>query len=370
MKSKIIAFYLPQFHKIPENDKWWGKDYTEWENAKKAKPLFYGHYQPRIPLNQFYYNLLDESTMEWQMKLAKKYGVGGFCFYHYWFGDGRKLLEKPAEMLLHNPKATLPFCFAWTNEAWTRTWEGPGGEKHILMNQKYGQKDDWKIHFEYLLPFFRDKRYIKKDGKPILLIYRLDKITCYREMFDYWQELAAEYGLNGIYFIQMLTNKRFQRNYADAYATYVPGLFFNLRDDAVNNFKIRIAEFFPKWKLPKWLAYKLYNVFDYDECYKMILDKKYMDNEYMGAFPDFDNTARKGKKAAIWKGASPQKFENYLTEIIKRSDAANKDFIFLTAWNEWGEGNYLEPDSRYGFAYLKALRNALIKARINSGEGE
>ena len=361
MKPKIIAYYLPQFHEIPENDQWWGRGYTEWRNARNAKQLFYGHYQPREPLNNNYYDLLKSENMEWQMKLARKYGISGFCFYHYWFGEERKLLEKPAEMMLHNEKATLPFCFAWANEPWTRTWEGPGGEKHVLVNQKYCDKEDWEKHFYYLLPFFKDARYIKKDRKPIFLIYRLDKIPCHKEMFSYWKELAKDNGLPGIYFIQMLSNEKYRRSFADAYTTYVPAMFFELRDDAVKRIKYNLVEKLPHIKLPKFLAYRLLDIFDYDLCYRQLLKKKYRSNEYMGVFPDFDNTARKGEKAAIWKGANPRKFQYYLKKVIQKSKKEKKEFIFLTAWNEWGEGNYLEPDKKYGYGYLKAIKTSLKK---------
>lgn len=356
---KMIAYYLPQFHEIPENNEWWGEGYTEWRNARRARPLFGGQYQPREPLGDRYYDLADDSVMEWQMKLARKYGIGGFCFYHYWFGDGRKLLEMPAERMLKNPKADLPFCFSWANEPWTRTWEGPGGEKHVLINQKYCGKEDWKAHFDYLLPFFRDKRYIRKDGRPVFLIYRIDKIPCARAMFDYWNELAEEAGLGRLYLIQMLSNSRYKRRIADAYAAYAPAIFFELRDEAKKKLRYRLAEGLRGLRPPGFLSQWLFDVYDYDKCCRYLLDKKYEENEYMGMFPDFDNTARRGVKAAIWKGANPGSFEKYLTEAVRMSQKAGKEFLFLTAWNEWGEGNYLEPDKRYGYGWLHAVKRAL-----------
>ena len=162
---KIIAFYLPQYHEIPENNKWWGKGFTEWVNVKKAHPLFEGHYQPRVPLNKNYYNLLDEEVQKWQVSLAKKYGIYGFCFYHYWF-DGHLLLEKPVEQWLKNRDLDLPFCICWANENWTQAWVSK--ESTVLIAQKYGDKEMWRRHFEYLLPYFKDTRYIKENGRPLM----------------------------------------------------------------------------------------------------------------------------------------------------------------------------------------------------------
>ncbi|MCD7820315.1 MAG: glycoside hydrolase family 99-like domain-containing protein, partial [Lachnospiraceae bacterium] len=171
---KIIPFYLPQFHTIPENDKWWGKGFTEWTNVRKAVPLFEGHQQPKLPLGDHFYNLLDDETKIWQAELAKQYGIFGFCYYHYWFKNGKRLLEKPAEQMLKNKDIDLPFCFCWANENWSRNWDG--GNHEIIMAQEYGGKREWEMHFQYLLPFFRDKRYITMNGKPLFIIYKPEQI--------------------------------------------------------------------------------------------------------------------------------------------------------------------------------------------------
>jgi len=364
MDSKIIAYYLPQFHETIENNQWWGKGYTEWRNAKNAKPLFRGHYQPREPYKDNYYDLLDVDVMRKQAQMAEKYGVYGFAFYHYWFGDERKMLEKPAENLLKSKDVNMRFCFAWANENWTRTWEGPGGEKEVLMNQKYGDETDWKAHFDYLKDFFADERYIKKDGKPVLMIYRLDKIPCYKKMFDYWQELAIQAGLPGIYIIQMYYKEEQIRRGIDAYALYVPAVFWGIKRDNVRSEVIQYLQKKLAYKnIPFAIAQFLYDTYDYDKSYEYILSRNYKKNEYMGAFTDFDNTARRGTRAAIWKGVSPKKFCYYLTKIIEKSSKENKEFVFINAWNEWGEGNYLEPDKKYGFGYLKAIKIACNKSK-------
>ena len=191
---KIIAFYLPQFHNIPENDEWWGDGFTEWVNVKKAKPLYAGHVQPKEPLDDNYYDLTDDKVKVWQSQLAKKYGVYGFCYYHYWF-NGKLLLEKPMEQMLANPEVDTPFCICWANEAWTKAWVN---STQTLIPQKYGEKKEWKDHFDYMLKFFKDDRYIKCDGKPLLVIYKPELIECGNEMIDYFQELAKEAGFPGI----------------------------------------------------------------------------------------------------------------------------------------------------------------------------
>ena len=191
---KIIALYLPQYHDIPENDKWWGKGFTEWVNVKKAKPLYEGHYQPHVPLNNNYYNLLDDDVKIWQADLAKKYGVYGFCYYHYWF-NGKMLLEQPMEQMLKNEKIDLPFCICWANEPWTRAWVG---ETETLIAQQYGYEKEWKEHFDYLLPFFKDNRYIKEDNKPLFVIYRPEVIGVLKDMLNYWNELAIDNGFSGM----------------------------------------------------------------------------------------------------------------------------------------------------------------------------
>ena len=194
---KVIAFYLPQYHNIPENDEWWGDGFTEWTNVRKAQPYFEGHNQPEIPLNENYYNLLDDKVKLWQAKLAKEYGVYGFCYYHYWF-NGKMLLEQPMEQMLRNKEIEQHFCICWANEPWTKAWVN---ETKVLIPQKYGHEKEWKEHFDYLLPFFKDERYIKCSGRPLMVIYRPQVIDNIREMILYWNKLAKEAGFNKVVFI-------------------------------------------------------------------------------------------------------------------------------------------------------------------------
>lgn len=359
----ILAYYLPQFHETEENNRWWGKGYTEWRNAKNAKPLFRGHYQPREPLNDNYYDLLSGDTMKWQSELAKNHGIDGFCFYHYWF-KGIKLLEKPAEYLLAHKDISMPFCFAWANHSWTRTWEGPGGEKQILMSQTYGNKNDWINHFEYLLPFFKDDRYIKKDNKPVFMIFAIEKIQKYQVMLKVFNDKAIEEGFDGIYLIQMVRRAEKKRcKYVNAYTTYVPGMFNDSGNEKLRELKFKINSKIGNIKIPNFMKSWFYDIYDYDKLCSSLLTRNYEENEYMGIFPGFDNTARRGKRAWIYTGSTPKKFENYLTQLIRQSLETKKDMLFITAWNEWGEGNYLEPDKKYGYAWLNAVKRARRNAK-------
>jgi lipopolysaccharide biosynthesis protein len=349
---KIIAFYLPQFHSIPQNDSWWGKGFTEWVNMKKAKPLFFNHYQPREPLNDNYYNLLDANTLKWQAELANKYNLYGFCYYHYWFG-GTKILEKPAEILLQNCDIKTRYCFSWANESWVRTWDGRG--KDVLMQQDYGSKSDWLEHFEYLLPFFKDERYIRFDNLPVFLIYRASDFDKFDEMFEYWDELCKKNDIPGLYIIETF----------NAFGNEI----------VLKNSKAAI-EFEPSFTraygLPKgyrYLKHKVSKIFKgikfdlYDTLWEKIIKKRplYPTRKMIpGAFVDWDNSPRRSTGAAICLNATPAKFKKYLGSQIKNAiNNYKSDYVFLNAWNEWAEGAYLEPDKKFGYQYLEALKDAV-----------
>lgn len=357
--TKVIAFYLPQYHCIPENDKWWGEGFTEWQNTSKAKPLFKGQYQPKEPLNDNYYNLLDRSSREWQANLAKQYGVYGFCYYHYWF-NGKLLLEKPLEEVLKLNEPDFPFCMCWANEPWTRAWDG--GEKKVIMPQHYGGKKEWKEHFDYLLPFFLDKRYIRIKNKPVFIFYRSSSISNFDEMLKYWNELSVKNGLDGIYFIEELNS--FQgvssSNLSDALLQFEP--MYTLRFDVDLN--IRIVR-----KLKNILrkichnSTTLMDTYSYKYVWNKIVNRdsnSFSKKTFHGAFVDWDNTARKKYNATVFKGATPKKFGNYLNIQLQKSENENKEFVFINAWNEWAEGTYLEPDKLNNYDYLTEIRK-LIK---------
>lgn len=365
---KIIAFYLPQFHEIPENNEWWGKGFTEWVNVKNAKPLFEGHNQPRIPLNSNYYDLSDNSVMDWQIQIAQKYGVYGFCFYHYWF-DGHMLLQKPVEAFLKNKNQNMPFCICWANEHWTNAWVSK--KNKVLIEQRYGEKKEWKEHFNYLLQYFKDDRYIKNDNKPLFVLYRPEIVDCLNPMLDYWQELAIENGFEGIEFAYQHASYYVHPNRDDSRFSYnieyqpiyAQTLKAQQRFGTLRKLKRSIAEVAEK-KMGIDIRHvtdgKLIK-HDYDEMWRFILSMKpTTDKAIPGAFVDWDNTPRRGDKGSLYTGSSPEKFQKYMSSQIKRAkDLYHKDMMFIFAWNEWAEGGYLEPDEKYRFAYLEALKAAL-----------
>jgi lipopolysaccharide biosynthesis protein len=355
---KPIAFYLPQFHCIEENDQWWGKGFTEWTNTKAAKPLFDGHYQPREPYNQNYYNLLDAETRDWQAKLAEKYGIYGFCYYHYWF-NGKQLLEKPLERVIESGEPSFPFCIAWANEPWTRAWYA-NREKEVLIPQEYGTEKDWEEHFAYLLNIFTDKRYIRINNMPILLIYRPESIACCEEMLNYWDSLAKKNGLDGIYYCRMLTghsSKNVMSRF-NAQVEFEPG--YTIKVDPPRLWQIQRLLRRAAKKILNIDSKYLLDIVDYDVIWRHIVRRKHLTNTFLGAFVDWDNTARKPHDPTLMSGATPDKFKQYLSKQLNRSKTLfNNEFVFINAWNEWAEGTYLEPDEKNGLSYLEAVRDAL-----------
>lgn len=348
---KQIAFYLPQFHTIPENDDWWGKNFTEWTNVKKNKPLFKGHNQPEIPL-QGYYDLSNVNEMVKQSKIAKEYGLYGFCYYHYWF-EGKLLLEKPLEQMLVTPEVDIPFCLCWANETWSRTWDG--SEKEVLIAQNYNEDDEMlRKHFDYFLKFFKDSRYIKESNKPMLIIYKPHLIENIDHIIDYWNKLAIENGFDGIYF-------GYQHHSAFKHPDKTKGFDFGI-------------EFEPWYTidqedmLQQTFSQKVYRklfkkplILDYDEIWKKILARDSSKKTMPGAFVSWDNTPRMGNRGTVVLGATSEKFKKYYKEQIKRAWSVYKtEYIFINAWNEWAEGAHLEPDEKNGYGYLDGVRKATI----------
>jgi len=367
---KTIAFYLPQFHEIPENNKWWGQGFTEWTNVKAAKPLYSGHNQPRIPLGDNYYNLLENDTLRWQVDLANKYGLYGFCFYHYWF-DGKLLLEKPVEAFLKDVSLDTNFCLCWANEHWTNAWAAK--EPKVLIEQKYGGKSEWKKHFDYFLPFFKDSRYIKEDGCPLLVIYRPEIIECLNEMLGYWNQLSIENGFNGIHFAYQHVSYTLSPKCDESLFTYAieyhpscARAFKEMETHAnLKRIKKQIVNFFEnklKIDLREFKkGMKPLEHFSYDEVWNYIIKMKPRNNKCIpGAFIDWDNTPRRKDKGFVCDGSTPKKFEEYMIkQILHAKNDYKKDMIFIFSWNEWAEGGYLEPDEHNKYGYLEALYNAL-----------
>lgn len=355
---KVLAMYLPQFHRVKENDEWWGKGYTDWISTKKALPYFEGHNEPRVPQDNNYYDLLSKDTMMWQADLMHQYGIDGMCIYHYWFKDGRQILEQPAENLLLWRDINMPYCFCWANETWARSWANiPGAnvwynsnkteikdEKAVLLEQEYGNCSDWKKHFDYLLRFFKDERYLKVDDKPIFVFYKPEDISCLTSMIEYWNELARSYGLKGIYAIG---------------ANLSNGIKYGLDAELYHQ---------PRHTLQFLQYQKTGDVWtvDYDKIWEYILSEQTPDgqNVLFGGFVDYDDTPRRGRDGLSVLGAVPQKFQEYLTKLLAKNTKNGNSLVFINAWNEWGEGMYLEPDQRNHNAFLKAVKKAKKNAEI------
>lgn len=365
---KQIAFYLPQYHSIPENDQWWGKGFTEWTTVRNARSLFKEHKQPEIPMDNNYYCLLDDEVQEKQAKLAKQFGVYGFCYYHYWF-DGKMLLEKPMENMLKNPRVDIPFCICWANETWARTWDGKNN--HILIQQIYrNDKKAWDAHFKYLLPFFKDERYIKHDNKPMMIIYKPQEISCLHDMMLFWDEEAKKSGFDGVYW-------GFQHPSAFDDKNVVSSFDFGIEFEPLYTKKEMDGEFAKMnnrekviygFGHPKWLLKKVVQkikgmptIIDYDQVWQRIINRHPIDKKIApGGFPSWDNTPRKGKNGIVYFEASPDKYKTYLKDRIKTAiDNYDSEYLFINAWNEWGEGAHLEPDEVNGYGYLEANKGLL-----------
>lgn len=350
---KIIAFYLPQFHPIPENDEWYGKGFTEWTNVGKAKPLFPCHYQPKIPADLGYYDLRVPETRENQVQLAKEAGIYGFCYWHYWFEPGKELLQLPFNQVVDSGKPDFPFCLAWANENWhAKQWNSKKTDK-LLIEQKYLGTQDYTKHFYSLLKAFKDKRYIKIDGKPLFLIYKpLSNKNEIEKFMKCWQQLARENGLHGIYFVAQKMDRKQNIKEIESMG------FSKINICTVNDvFSQR-----PLWKrgISKVFhsLFKFPNIMSWDEAAKYLFNKNIdtQDNIIPSIIAGWDHTPRSGKNGSLFFGETPEKFFEYTKYILQNTKS---EFVFLKSWNEWAEGNYIEPDLKYGKGYIYALKKAL-----------
>nr|MBL8411922.1 glycoside hydrolase family 99-like domain-containing protein [Dechloromonas sp.] len=355
--TRLIAFYLPQYHPIPENDEWWGKGFTEWRNVAKAKPLFPGHYQPHLPADFGYYDLRVPETRAEQAIMAREYGIEAFCYYHYWF-TGRRVLERPFNDILQSGEPDFPFCLCWANENWTRTWNG--SDKHILLEQKYSHEDDLN-HIKSLVPALRDQRYFRINGKPLLLIYRTEVLPDPAKTAEIWRTEAHKSGLGDLYLVRVESFKSGidpQSIGFDAALEFAPdwrnmGAFKNR-----SRWQERLANF---GMIPK--VYFEQMIVEYPDLVSKMLAKP--DAPYPRfhcVTPGFDNSARRKTEAAIFINSTPEFYENWLKNILIRTSSkfeGDERIVFINAWNEWGEGNHLEPDMKWGRAYLEATRRSL-----------
>jgi lipopolysaccharide biosynthesis protein len=372
-----IAIYLPQFHPIPENDEWWGKGFTEWTNVTKSKPLFEGHYQPHLPSDLGFYDLRVPEVREEQARLANEYGIYGFCYYHYWF-NGRRILERPFQEVYESGKPDFPFMLCWANENWTRAWDGQ--DKEVLLKQNYSDEDD-RVHIKSLIPYFKDDRYIRVDGKPVMCIYRSVLLPDAKRTTTIWREEAKKEGLE-LYLCRFETfglsgKEHLVKGGFDAAVDFQPlGKTFNsfqqgqrdaqehrsLIDRIKSRTKWNYLKFFNKEKYER-LLHMQWRVWDYEEYIDHLMQQPFPDyNLFPGICPAWDNYARRKKNYLIFKNSSPQAYKKWLSYIVKnyKPKSREENFIFINAWNEWAEGNHLEPCEKWGRQYLDATKAILV----------
>lgn len=354
-KTKILAIHLPAFHEVDINNKWWGEGFTEWDNVKSGKKLYKNHYQPIIPYNNDYYDLTKKESLNRQAQLSKMYGIDGFIFYHYWFGNNVQIFEKPTEIILENRDIDVNYCFCWANESWITTWHGKNPD--TMIEQVYGNEQEWKKHFNYLLKFFLDDRYIKIEGKPVLFVYKPNEIECYDEMVNKFNLWSIENQFNGIYFVEYISskNRSLSSNLSSAVMEFEP-LYTTFFDISIFN------------KAKRYICKKMHIIDyqNYDSLWKKNIkrSRKYSNKKIIkGCFVGWDNSARKGKQSMIVKKSSPAKFEKYLYQLITNNRPNCSNMVVINAWNEWSEGAYLEPDTKNKFSYLEAVKRVKEKLK-------
>lgn len=360
---RAIAFHLPQFHPIPENDKWWGTGFTEWTNVVKARPRFKGHYQPHLPADLGFYDLRLPEARAAQADLAAQYGIYGFCYYHYWF-NGRQLLERPVNEIYRTGEPNFPFCLCWANENWTRRWDGLDNE--ILIQQRYTLEDDL-AHIRMLIPIFLDPRYVRVMDRPFFAVYRASKMPEPQKTTELWRREAERAGLKGLFLVRVESHLEF----SDPRPL---GFDYSLEFQPLSRHKrTRI------WRRKLWHRARLgtaeaglheNHVFDYNEmAAEALADTTEEYPRIRCVCPGWDNSPRRERQAGIYINSTPEKYGYWLTEMAGRSRAhiqpANgggispRSLVFINAWNEWAEGNHLEPCQRWRRAYLEATKRAL-----------
>lgn len=363
-RARLIAFYLPQYHPIPENDQWWGKGFTEWTNVAKATPMFSGHYQPRVPADLGFYDLRVPEVRMAQAEMANEYGIEGFCYWHYWFA-GKRLLERPFAEVLKSGEPKFPFCLAWANQTWTGIWHG--APDRILIKQTYPGIQDYKTHFYELLDSFNDERYIKIDGKPVFVVYDPKELPEPQVFTDIWRELANKSGLKDLYFIGNVADPTWvpEENGFDASVLDSLTIIRRKIGTLYNGYKGYGKHVLKKIlnrslkRLPLTIFHKP-TIYSYQDAIKVLFSRQETTfEEFPCVIPNWDNTPRSGNNGLIFHKSSPELFRTHLREAITR--VGHKDYekrvIFIKSWNEWAEGNYLEPDLKFGRAYLDVIKN-------------
>ena len=366
--ARLIAFYLPQFHPIPENDAWWGPGFTEWTNVAKARPLYKGHKQPRLPADLGFYDLRLAETRERQADMARAAGIEGFCYWHYWFGGGRRILERVFQEVLATGKPNYPFCLAWANHSWSGIWSG--APKRILVEQTYPGPHDLQAHFRAVLPAFRDPRYLTVGGKPIFLVYNPLDLPDTKEFTDLWNELALKAGLPGVYFVGM--SSKHDEEILRPFDMLTEFGFMSLIGKLPHDFRSRAVR---RWRRGDFGALLNRIVpgsfprparFEYRDIIEAEMRTPLQEKYAPCILPNWDNTPRAGLRGVVFDNATPDLFELSLKNAIGKvlHKPVQKRIVFVKSWNEWAEGNYLEPDRETGWAYLDAVRRVVVQRKI------
>lgn len=372
---RAIAFHLPQFHPIPENDEWWGKGFTEWMNVVKAKPLFPGHYQPHLPADLGFYDLRLQEARAAQAELAAEYGIYGFCYYHYWF-NGRQILERPVYEILRSGEPNFPFCLCWANENWTRNWDGLSDE--ILLEQRYTFEDDL-AHIRALIPFFLDSRYIRIHDRPFFAVYHASKLPEPKRMINLWRREAERAGLKGLFLVRL---ERFDTDKGDPKTDgFDYSLDFQPRGSPRHRRIVRRKPWHRHSLGTGEAAFRSNFVCEYtDLATGSVTETKPPYPRIPCVCPGWDNSPRRRTGAHIFINSTPQIYERWMSEVVAglplRADSgiSPEALVFINAWNEWAEGNHLEPCQNWGRAYLEATRRALAipasSVRVQEQVGE
>lgn len=361
---RAIAFYLPQFHPIAENDRWWGKGFTEWTNVVRARPLFRGHYQPHLPADLGFYDLRVPEVREAQAALARAHGIHGFCYYHYWF-NGVRLLNRPVDEVLHSGRPEFPFCLCWANENWTRRWDGLDHE--ILIRQEYSDDDD-RAHIEHLLPYFADRRYLTVDGRPLFLVYRTELLPDPARTAASWRSRARAAGLPDLYLVRVegtRSNINPKSIGFDAALEFAPDkrVVRPVLRRARRGFRPRIEAALRRIGLisPRTHEHRIYS---YDSLATGMLSKPAPAwRRFRSVTPAWDNSPRRAEGADIFLGSTPNRFGAWLSTaatLTREAFRGDERVLFINAWNEWAEGNHLEPDQEWGLTYLEATARVLL----------
>ena len=357
-KIRVIAYYLPQYHPIPENDEWWGRGFTEWTNVGKALPLFKGHYQPRVPADLGYYDLRLPIIREQQAELAREAGVEGFCYWHYWFGNGKELIERPFNEVVNTGYPDFPFCMAWANDSWTsKSWNtNHQNMRRILIEQLYPGEEDNILHFDSYKKAFADKRYIRINNRPLFVIYRPFELRNAGGFIEQWNKLIKESGIAESFYFVACTDDISEHAKAislgfDAVTNNPVKRMRVAFDSKKNALFLRIIQRFIK---------RPFKTIDYKEAVKYLFtEEEKREDTIPILMPNWDRSPRGGRSAVIWHNSTPLLFKNHALQVLNEVRRKDNKLVFLKSWNEWAEGNYMEPDLKYGHGYIKALKEAI-----------